>query len=263
VLGLLVAIAIVWQERRLRHTQRQMGTEPAPLWVSTVKVVVLLLVVLGATYLFASGRVGTSYPVSGIILGVLVLGYSFLTNNTTIGRHIYAVGGNWRAAELSGVNIRRVNFFVMMNMSVIAAIAGMLWIARSVASGPGDGVGWELDAIAAVFIGGAAVSGGIGTIVGSIVGGLVIAVLNNGLQLMGVSSDKVQMIKGLVLLVAVGIDVYSKRQGRPSIIGLLTRGRRTPLDSTPIPATPQGTQTPTPTGGAQDTVRPKDLTPEG
>jgi putative multiple sugar transport system permease protein len=263
LLGLLVAIAIVWQERRLRHTQRQMGAEPAPLWVSTVKVVVLLLVVLGATYLFASGRVGTSYPVSGIILGVLVLGYSFLTNNTTIGRHIYAVGGNWRAAELSGVNIRRVNFFVMMNMSVIAAIAGMLWIARSVASGPGDGVGWELDAIAAVFIGGAAVSGGIGTIVGSIVGGLVIAVLNNGLQLMGVSSDKVQMIKGLVLLVAVGIDVYSKRQGRPSIIGLLTRGRKTSLDSTPTPATPQGTQTPTPTGGAQDTVRPKDLTPGG
>ena len=144
----------------------------------------LLAVVVGATCLFASGRVGTSYPIAGIILGVLVLGYSFLTNNTTIGRHIYAVGGNWRAAELSGVNIRRVNFFVMANMSVIAALAGMMWIARSVASGPGDGVGWELDAIAAVFIGGAAVSGGIGTIAGSIVGGLVIAVLNNGLQLL-------------------------------------------------------------------------------
>ena len=262
ILGLLVAIAVVWQERRQRKMQDLMGAEKAPLWVSIVKVVVLLGVVVFATYLFASGRVGTSYPISGIVLGVLVLGYSFLTNNTTIGRHIYAVGGNWRAAELSGVNIRRVNFFVMANMSVIAALAGMLWIARSVASGPGDGVGWELDAIAAVFIGGAAVSGGIGTIVGSIIGGLVIAVLNNGLQLLGVSADRVQMIKGLVLLVAVGIDVYSKRQGRPSIIGLLTRGRRSALDETPVPAAPRGTQTPTPEGGAQDTVRPRDLTPE-
>jgi len=263
ILGLVVAAAIVWQEFRLRGNQRKMGAESAPVWVSVVKVVVLVLVVFGATYLFASGRPGTSFPIAGIILGVLVLGYSFLTNNTTIGRHIYAVGGNWRAAELSGVNIRRVNFFVMANMSVIAAIAGMLWIARSVASGPGDGVGWELDAIAAVFIGGAAVSGGIGTIVGSIVGGLVIAVLNNGLQLLSVGADRVQMIKGLVLLVAVGIDVYSKRQGKPSIIGLLTQGRRTSVSATPVPAAPAGTQTPTPAGGAQETARPRDLTPEG
>jgi putative multiple sugar transport system permease protein len=108
-------------------------------------------------------------------------------------------------------------------MSVIASLAGMMWIARSHASGPGDGVGWELDAIAAVFIGGAAVSGGIGTIIGSIVGGLVIAVLNNGLQLLGVGADLVQMIKGLVLLAAVGIDVYSKRQGRPSILARFGR----------------------------------------
>lgn len=263
ILGALVAVAVVWQEVRLRRNQERMGAERAPLWVSAVKVGVLLAVVVFATILFAAGRVGTSYPIAGIILAVLVLGYSFLTNNTTIGRHIYAVGGNWRAAELSGVNIRRVNFFVMANMSLLAAIAGMLWIARSVASGPGDGVGWELDAIAAVFIGGAAVSGGIGTVAGSIVGGLVIAVLNNGLQLLSVGADRVQMIKGLVLLVAVGIDVYSKRQGRPSIIGRMTRGRR-PSDEMPVPAAPQGTQTPTPSqGGAQETARPQDLTPEG
>jgi putative multiple sugar transport system permease protein len=263
ILGLLVAIAIVWQERRLRRNQAKMGADQAPLWVSVVKVVVVLAVVVAATLLFASGRIGTSFPVAGLILGVLVLGYSFLTNNTTIGRHIYAVGGNWRAAELSGVNIRKVNFFVMANMSIIAALAGMLWIARSVASGPGDGVGWELDAIAAVFIGGAAVSGGIGTVAGSIIGGLVIAVLNNGLQLQSVGADRVQIIKGLVLLLAVGIDVYSKSQGKPSIIGLLTRGRRSALDETPVPAAPQGTQTPTPSGGAQETTRPRDLTPEG
>jgi putative multiple sugar transport system permease protein len=225
LLGLLVAAAIVWQEWRLRRAQTAMKADKAPLWVSGVKIGLLLAVVVGATLLFASGRVGTSYPIAGIILAVLVLGYSFITNNTIIGRHIYAVGGNWRAAELSGVKIQRVNFFVMWNMSVIAALAGMMWIARSRASGPGDGVGWELDAIAAVFIGGAAVTGGIGTIIGSIIGGLVIAVLNNGLQLQGVGQDLVQMIKGLVLLGAVAIDVYSKRQGRPSIIGRFGRNR--------------------------------------
>jgi putative multiple sugar transport system permease protein len=225
LLGLLAAAAIVWQEWRLRRAQATMHADRAPLWVSIVKVGLLLFVVVGATLLFASGRFGTSFPIAGVILGVLVLGYSFVTNNTIIGRHIYAVGGNWRAAELSGVKIQRVNFFVMWNMAVISALAGMMWIARSHASGPGDGVGWELDAIAAVFIGGAAVTGGIGTIVGSIVGGLVIAVLNNGLQLLGVGADLVQMIKGLVLLAAVAIDVYSKRQGRPSIIGRWGRGR--------------------------------------
>ena len=112
-----------------------------------------------------------------------------------------------------------------MNMAILSALAGMIFVARSVASGPQDGMGWELDAIAAVFIGGAAVSGGIGTVTGSIVGGLVMAVLNNGLQLMGVGSDRVQIIKGMVLLVAVGVDVWNKSQGRPSITGFLMRDR--------------------------------------
>jgi len=226
ILGLLVIIALVWQEFRQRRTQKLMGAEPAPLWVGTVKIVVLVVVAGGAAYLFATGRIGTSYPVSGIILGFLVLIYSFITRNTTFGRHIYAVGGNWHAAELSGVRIKRINFFVIANMSVLASVAGMIGVARAGASGPGDGTGWELDAIAAVFIGGAAVAGGIGTIVGSIVGGLVIAILNNGLQLLSVSNDKVQIIKGLVLLLAVGIDVYSKRQGRPSLISIFVRGPR-------------------------------------
>jgi putative multiple sugar transport system permease protein len=194
-----------------------MGSEQAPAWVSILKVVVLDAVVVYATMAFAGGRTGTSFPVSGIILGVLVLFYSFVTRNTIFGRHIYAVGGNRLAAELSGVKSKRVNFLVIMNMSILAALAGMIFVARSVASGPQDGLGWELDAIAAVFIGGAAVSGGIGTVTGSIVGGLVMAVLNNGLQLLGVGSDRVQIIKGMVLLLAVGVDVWNKSQGaRPS-----------------------------------------------
>ena len=224
LLGLVVAVAIALLEVRARRHQTATGAEKAPLWVSVFKVIMFGAVVIYATLLFGGGRVGTSFPVSGIILGVLIILYSFVTRSTIFGRHVYAVGGNAHAAELSGVKIKRVNFFVMMNMSVLAALAGMIAVARSVSSGPQDGIGWELDAIAAVFIGGAAVSGGIGTVAGSIVGGLVIAVLNNGLQLLGVTSDKVQIIKGLVLLIAVGIDVYSHRRGGLSLIGRLFGG---------------------------------------
>jgi putative multiple sugar transport system permease protein len=249
VLGLIVAVAVVVKEWRARRVQEGMGTSRAPGWVSILKVVLLDAVVIYATLLFAGGRSGTSFPVSGIILGVLVILYSFITRNTIFGRHIYAVGGNRLAAELSGVNSRRVNFLVMMNMSVLAALAGMIFVARSVASGPQDGLSWELDAIAAVFIGGAAVSGGIGTVTGSIIGGLVMAVLNNGLQLLGVGSDRVQIIKGMVLLVAVGVDVWNKSQGRPSITGFLSRGARSGVGQArraPEPSVPAGDSPETP-----------------
>ncbi|GAA2895762.1 ABC transporter permease [Actinoplanes cyaneus] len=227
LLGLLACVAVVWRELRARQVRTQMqGAEPAPMWIAVLRMVVMIAVIVFVTLRFAGGRVGTSFPISGIILAVLVLVYSFYTRNTAGGRHIYAVGGNARAAELSGVKLRRVNFFVMMNMSVLAALAGMIFVARSAASGPQDGLSWELDAIAAVFIGGAAVSGGLGTVGGSIVGGLVMAVLNNGLQLTGTGSDMVQIIKGLFLLGAVALDVYNKKQGRFSIIGSLTRSNR-------------------------------------
>jgi putative multiple sugar transport system permease protein len=252
LLGFAIAIAIAVREWRARRVQKTMHSDSSPLWASLLKIGLLDAVVIYATFLFAGGRVGTSFPVSGIILGVLVLFYSFVTRNTILGRHVYAVGGNKLAAELSGVNSRRVDFLVMMNMSILSALAGMIFVARAGASGPQDGLSWELDAIAAVFIGGAAVSGGIGTVIGSIVGGLVMAVLNNGLQLLGVGSDLVQIIKGMVLLAAVGVDVWNKSQGRPSIIGLLTRKRKVTDPSTPPPAV-------RPDAGASETSRPADL----
>ena len=244
LLGLLACAGVVWREWKSRQTRREMGAEVGPVWVTGIRVVVMVAVIVFATLRFAGGRVGTSFPISGIILMVLVLLYSHYTRNTIGGRHIYAVGGNSRAAELSGVKLKRVNFFVMMNMSVLAALAGMIFVARSTASGPQDGLSWELDAIAAVFIGGAAVTGGLGTISGSIVGGLVMALLNNGLQLEGVGSDMVQIIKGLVLLLAVAFDVYNKSQGRFSIIGTLMRPFRreepaAPADSSGSASDPQ------------------------
>ncbi|MFE9688454.1 multiple monosaccharide ABC transporter permease [Micromonospora sp. NPDC005806] len=243
LLGLAGCVAVVWRELKARRTRREMDADPAPMWISVLRMAVMVGVIVFVALRFASGRVGTSFPVSGIILVALLLAYSFYTRNTAGGRHIYAVGGNSRAAELSGVKLKRVNFFVMMNMSVLAALAGMIFVARSAASGPQDGNGWELDAIAAVFIGGAAVSGGIGTISGSVVGGLVMAVLNNGLQLLGVGTDRVQIIKGLVLLLAVALDVYNKSQGRFSVIGSITRnfrrdGTRTPTSSSDVDREP-------------------------
>ncbi|MEP7054326.1 MAG: multiple monosaccharide ABC transporter permease [Actinomycetota bacterium] len=221
LMGAVLFVAVAIREIRLRRVQAALKSEMAPLWVSVTKLVMLGAIIAYATVLFANGRPGTSFPIAGLILAFLVVVYSYIARNTIIGRNVYAVGGNINAARLSGVNTKRTNFLVMMNMSMLAALAGMIFVARSGASGPADGTGWELDAIAAVFIGGAAISGGVGTVVGSIVGGLIMAVLNNGMSLLGVKSDRVQIIRGLVLLLAVALDVYNKNQGRPSLIGLM------------------------------------------
>lgn len=231
LLGILAAVYVVWHEWRLRKKALRIGTQPQSYSIAGTRAALLILVIAYITYLFGSGRVGTSFPIPGLLLVGLVILYHVLTQRTVIGRHIFAVGGNRVAASLSGVSTKRTYFFVMMNMSILAAVAGMVFIGRSTASGPFDGNMWELDAIAAVFIGGAAVSGGIGTVTGSIIGGLVMATLNNGLQLMGVGSDRTQIIKGLVLLLAVAFDVYNKQQGRPSIIGHLFKSRPVPQDS--------------------------------
>ncbi|NQD87588.1 sugar ABC transporter permease [Paenarthrobacter sp. CM16] len=223
LLGLIAVAFVVIMSLRARATSKALGADVPELWVEITKLVLICGAILYATYLFATGRPGTSFPIPGLILAVLVLIYGFIADKTVLGRHVYAVGGNRHAAELSGVQSKKVNFLVMMNMSVLAGLAGMIFVGRSTASGPFDGVGWELDAIAAVFIGGAAVTGGVGTVIGSIVGGLVMAVLNNGLQLLGVGADLTQIIKGLVLLAAVAFDVYNKSQGKRSITGLLMK----------------------------------------
>ncbi|MGO4434726.1 MULTISPECIES: multiple monosaccharide ABC transporter permease [unclassified Arthrobacter] len=223
LIGLVAVAFVIIMSLRARAAAKALGAEVPELWVEVTKLVLICGAILYATYLFATGRPGTSFPIPGLILAVLVLIYGFIADKTVLGRHVYAVGGNRHAAELSGVQSKKVNFMVMMNMSILAGLAGMIFVARSTASGPFDGVGWELDAIAAVFIGGAAVTGGVGTVIGSIVGGLVMAVLNNGLQLLGVGADLTQIIKGLVLLAAVAFDVYNKSQGKRSITGLLMK----------------------------------------
>ncbi|GAC1372255.1 MAG: sugar ABC transporter permease [Pseudarthrobacter sp.] len=238
LLGLAGVAFVVFGEVRRRRAAKALGAEVSETWVSVLRLVLICGAILYATYLFATGRPGTSFPIPGLILAVMVLVYGFISSKTVVGRHVYAVGGNRHAAELSGVKSKKINFLVMMNMSIIAGLAGMIFVARSTSAGPSDGTGWELDAIAAVFIGGAAVTGGVGTVIGSIVGGLVMAVLNNGLQLLSVGADWQSMIKGLVLLVAVAIDVYNKSQGRTSIIGLMMRNFNRPSGGPGTPLQP-------------------------
>jgi len=209
LLGLIgIAAFIFVQFRKYKGSK-----EDNPLWAVVVRICLVSVIIAYFTWLFGSGRVGTSFPVPGLILLILIIIYHTITQRTKFGRNVYAVGGNKNAAALSGVNVQRTYFLTMMNMSFLAAVAGILFVGRSTAAGPADGTSWEMDAIASVFIGGAAVSGGVGTIMATMVGGLVMAVLNNGLMLMGVGADRTQVIKGFVLLAAVAFDVYSKKSG--------------------------------------------------
>ncbi len=216
LLGLIgIIVFIVFEMKKYRQSASLSG-DRAPLWTVIVRIAIISAVIGYFTWLYGSGRVGTSFPIPGVILLILVILYHIITQKTMFGRHVYAVGGNKSAAALSGVNVSKTYFLTMMNMSMLSAVAGILFVGRSTAAGPADGTSWEMDAIASVFIGGAAVSGGVGTILATMVGGMVMAVLNNGLMLMGVGADKTQVIKGLVLLLAVTFDVYNKRSGRGS-----------------------------------------------
>ena len=132
---------------------------------------------------------------------------------TTIGRRIYAIGGNEKAAKLSGINTERVTFYTFINMGVLAALAGMIITARLNSATPKAGQGFELDVIAACFIGGASASGGVGKIIGAVIGAFIMGVMNNGMSIMGIGIDYQQLIKGLVLLAAVFFDVYNKNKG--------------------------------------------------
>jgi putative multiple sugar transport system permease protein len=226
LLGIIAIAAYAFMELRKYKRAEKLNEKTMELWTVVVRIVLVSAVIGFLTWIFGTGRPGTSFPVPGLILVIMIIIYHIITQRTRFGRHIYAVGGNKSAAALSGVNVKRTYFLTMLNMSMLAALAGIMFVGRSTSAGPSDGTGWELDAIASVFIGGASVAGGVGTVLATIVGGLVMAVLNSGLMLMGVGADRTQVIKGFVLLAAVAFDVFNKQQGRQSIIGRLFPTRK-------------------------------------
>jgi putative multiple sugar transport system permease protein len=196
---------------RVARVRYQQPVESFPLFV--LRVAVVAAVVMWFAWQLAHAR---GLPIVLIILAVLILAYGVLTKRTVFGRQVYAIGGNLAAAQLSGVKVKVVNFWIFVNMGFLAGVAGVIFSSRSNGAQPGAGNMFELDAIAACFIGGAAVTGGVGTVVGAVVGGLLVAVMSNGMQLLGVDQSIQSVVKGLVLLLAVAFDVYNKRRAGAS-----------------------------------------------
>ncbi|WP_446219419.1 multiple monosaccharide ABC transporter permease [Micromonospora sp. IBHARD004] len=203
----VAGIAITqWRTRAARLGYHQ-AVDPLPTFLA--KIALAAFLVLGIVVQLARFR---NLPWVLVLLAALVLGYSLLMNRAVFGRQIYAVGGNLQAAVLSGVKVKSNVFWIFVNMGVLSALAGIIFAGRLNQAGPTAGNQFELDAIAAAFIGGAAVQGGVGKVVGAITGGLIMGVINNGMSLIGAPSEQVMLVKGLVLLAAVAFDVWTKRR---------------------------------------------------
>lgn len=209
IIGVGITALLIFGQWRTRERRKKNLFEVESTSTFLFKALFIGVVFIGATYVFASYQ---GYPIILILLGVIVAAYGFLTNKTVAGRQIYATGGNRKAAELSGIKTKKITFWVFVNMGAMAALAGLVLAARLNAATPQAGTSMELDAMAAVYFGGASTSGGIGTIMGAIVGGLVMGVLNNGMSILGVGVDWQQAIKGLILLLAVVLDIYNKKK---------------------------------------------------
>lgn len=203
----VVGYAFSAYRSRMARVKYQQQVEAFPLFVT--RLVVIGAVVMAFAYQLSRSR---GLPIVLLILGFLVILYSVITSKSVFGRHVYAIGGNLNAAMMSGVKVRRVNFLMFLNIGLMAAVAGVVYSSRSNGAQPGAGEMFELDAIAACFIGGASTTGGVGRVTGAMVGGLIMAVMSNGMQLMGVDQSVQQVVKGLVLLLAVAFDVYNKRR---------------------------------------------------
>ena len=214
VVGIACIALFAWSQLRRRGKVAKAGLTPEPMALTVTKIVIATLLIGFVTYLLAlSGNADQGgIPIMLVILGVLVFVYNFILTRTVFGRHVYAVGGNRKAAILSGINTKRVYFTLFVHMGFLSAIAAVCVLSRLSSATAQAGMEFEMDAIAACFIGGTAVTGGVGTIPGAVVGALVMGVINQGLSIMGVDTAVVKTIKGLVLLGAVAVDILSKRK---------------------------------------------------
>ena len=208
-IAIIATIAVILAEVKSIATKKKYGFALNPLWQIAIKDGVLLFIIW---FFFFKLACWNGIPFVLLIMALLVALYAFITDKTVAGRQIYALGGNRKAAQLSGIDTRKVFFWVYVNMGVLSSIAGIVLAARNASATPKAGDGFEMDAIASCYIGGAAVAGGAGTIVGAVVGAFVMGILNNGMSLYGWTTDIQKIVKGLVLLGAVTVDVISKRK---------------------------------------------------
>ena len=203
----LLGFAVSQFRTRQGRIHYKQAVEAMPLFV--LRLVLVSAVVMAFAYQLSKSR---GLPIVLIILGVLIMIYTIVTTKTVFGRHVYAIGGNLSAAQLSGVKVKQVNFWIFVNMGFLSAVAGIVYSSRSNGAQPAAGNMFELDAIAAAFIGGASTTGGVGRVTGAMIGALIMAVMSNGMSLMGIDQSVQQMVKGLVLLLAVAFDIFNKRR---------------------------------------------------
>ena len=207
LVGIIIAVGFCVSQVISTINKKKKGYETQPVLLMLVKMVAISAVVIWVFYLLSRYR---GIPTVLIILGLLLVVYSFFTQKTVRGRHLYAIGGNMKAARLSGVKTKQMMFFAYTNMSFIAAVAGLVFAARLNSASPTAGQSFEMDAIASCFIGGASAYGGTGTVGGALIGAMIMGILNNGMSILGLNSNLQQVVKGLVLLGAVAFDVISK-----------------------------------------------------
>ncbi len=209
IAGILMALVLLVSKVRGRAERVKHGMESEPAVLFMAKNLVFAGMIAGFSYMLASYK---GLPNVLIVMLLLMLVYDFVTSRTTLGRRIYALGGNEKAARLSGIKTERLTFYTFINMGVLSALAGLIFAARLNTATPKAGLGFELDVIAACFIGGASASGGVGKVLGAVIGAFIMGVMNNGMSIMGIGIDYQQVIKGLVLLAAVCVDVYNKKK---------------------------------------------------
>lgn len=209
LVGILLVALMIYFSIRGRAKREKHGYEGEPFALFISKNLIIGGIILFLTYLLSSYK---GLPNVLVVMSLLIALFVFVTKRMTVGRRIYAMGGNEKAAKLSGIKTERLTFLTFVNMGVLAALAGLIFAARLNTATPKAGLGFELDVIAAVFIGGASAMGGVGQVMGAVIGAFIMGVMNNGMSIMGVNIDWQQVIKGLVLLAAVIFDVYNKNK---------------------------------------------------
>ena len=209
IIAAVACVLLVLGELKTRSNAQKHNLPVDPMVLTVVKLAVLLTVVIFFFYKLACYN---GIPVVLILMALIVTIYHFITTKTVAGRQVYAMGGNAKAARLSGINTKKVFFWVYANMGLLAAVAGIVLTARNQSATPKAGDGFEMDAIASCYIGGAATSGGVGTIIGAVVGAFIMGILNNGMSLAGYDTNVQKIVKGCVLLGAVTFDLVSKRK---------------------------------------------------
>lgn len=208
-LGLILAALYILMTVKSRISKKAKGYPTEPFATEALKTAVISVVIVWLMYKLAQYK---GIPSALVWIAIVLLAYAYITQKTATGRYLYAVGGNEKATRLSGVNTKKVYFFAYANMGLLAGLAGILTIARAASAQPTYGQGYEMDAIAACFIGGASAYGGVGSVAGMVVGAVLMGVINQGMSIMGMEANYQKVVKGVVLLVAIIFDVMSKKE---------------------------------------------------